>query len=281
MLEQDTLTPVRVVLRYNAASVLLPRDQELLVGRGPDCFISLDDPNVSRIHFRIIVVGDTVIIEDSGSKNGTHVNGERIESPHQLRDGDEIAVGGRVFVVGFVSAARKEAVDVTPAEPQQQKQPTLPGVGAVARVAIGERCPRCREHVPLQATCCTNCGFEWRRGSKRAPTSQEDAVEPPMQRRRDKRYPVSIPTRFASSSWEGQGSILNLSTSGAFVSAPRSVSVGSTCVLEVRSERDAIITLEGFVRHAIHQGDRGMGIEFTGPSPEAVHWIRNRLPVPH
>jgi pSer/pThr/pTyr-binding forkhead associated (FHA) protein len=280
MLEHDT-TPVKVVLRYNAASVLLPRDQELLVGRSPDCFISLEDPNVSRIHFRVVVVGDTVIIEDSGSKNGTYVNGERIDGPHQLRDGDEVVVGGRVLVVGFIRSARKAAIDVTP-EPQQRKQPTLPGIGAVpSHVAIGERCPRCRERVPLQATSCATCGFEWRRGSKRAPTSQEDAVESPMQRRRDRRYPVSIPARFAGPGWEGQGSILNLSTSGAFVAAPRAVSVGSSCVLEVRSEEDAIITLEGFVRHAIHRGDRGMGVEFTGPTPEAIRWIRNRLPVPH
>jgi pSer/pThr/pTyr-binding forkhead associated (FHA) protein len=54
---------------------------------------------VSRRHARIIVVSGAATIEDLGSTNGTHVNGERISVPTRLAPGNEVALGSEVLQV--------------------------------------------------------------------------------------------------------------------------------------------------------------------------------------
>lgn len=62
------------------------------VGRSPDCNIVINEKGVSREHFAVHVKGETITIEDLGSKNGTFVNGKRIKSV-ELKNGDEIIAG--------------------------------------------------------------------------------------------------------------------------------------------------------------------------------------------
>jgi hypothetical protein len=83
----------------SAASIVLPDGSRvtvgpdpLVIGRLPECSISLPDPNVSRRHAEVSRLGDEVVIRDLGSTNGTRVNGLAI-SEHVLADGDEIALG--------------------------------------------------------------------------------------------------------------------------------------------------------------------------------------------
>lgn len=64
-----------------------------LVGRDRDCAIRIDSATVSRHHARIVVEPDETTVEDLGSKNGTLVNGQRVEQRVALADGDEIQVG--------------------------------------------------------------------------------------------------------------------------------------------------------------------------------------------
>jgi DNA-binding winged helix-turn-helix (wHTH) protein len=63
------------------------------VGRDMKCEVYINDPSVSRGHARITVTGAVATIIDHGSKNGTHVNGTRLEGPVELRDGDELSFG--------------------------------------------------------------------------------------------------------------------------------------------------------------------------------------------
>lgn len=53
--------------------------QSFLLGRGPQCALSLSDPSVSSEHARVHVQPGGVRIEDAGSKNGTRLNGRRLE----------------------------------------------------------------------------------------------------------------------------------------------------------------------------------------------------------
>lgn len=69
------------------------RSGETLVGRGAECGIQLASPSVSRVHARLWADANGVTIEDAGSKNGTWVNGTRVDLPSPLRDGDEVALG--------------------------------------------------------------------------------------------------------------------------------------------------------------------------------------------
>lgn len=64
-----------------------------VVGRDPDCAVSVDALSVSRHHARIVISNGAATIEDLRSKNGTFVNGRRITDITAIEDGDEIQVG--------------------------------------------------------------------------------------------------------------------------------------------------------------------------------------------
>src|SRR5690349_6225435 len=68
------------------------------IGRSPDATVMVDDPGVSRLHARIRQNGAGGFeVEDLSSKNGTFLNGTRVE--HALAKlGDKIRVGPRVVL---------------------------------------------------------------------------------------------------------------------------------------------------------------------------------------
>lgn len=67
-------------------------EEEFVIGRSPDCQIVVPDRQVSRQHARLRKTQAGYVVEDLGSKNGTHVNGVLIHEPVTLEDGDEIQV---------------------------------------------------------------------------------------------------------------------------------------------------------------------------------------------
>lgn len=67
-------------------------DDIVTIGRLPECAIVLSDPNASRRHAQLRKDGDSVLLVDLGSTNGTQVNGiPRRE--HRLAPGDQITIG--------------------------------------------------------------------------------------------------------------------------------------------------------------------------------------------
>ena len=72
------------------------------IGRHPESDIFLDDVTVSRHHCRI-TVGDSVILEDSGSTNGTYVDGTRVDRA-PLHPGARVLVGKFHLVVAAGNA---------------------------------------------------------------------------------------------------------------------------------------------------------------------------------
>ena len=73
-------------------------DGESVIGRDPECTVRITSPRVSRRHARILVDGTRATLEDLRSKNGTYLEGQAIDGPKALADGDEISVGSAVFV---------------------------------------------------------------------------------------------------------------------------------------------------------------------------------------
>ena len=55
--------------------------------------VRVDSATVSRRHAQIVVAPEETTVEDLQSKNGTRVNGERVERRVALRDGDELELG--------------------------------------------------------------------------------------------------------------------------------------------------------------------------------------------
>lgn len=66
---------------------------ENLLGRAADCRVRIDSTTVSRHHARVVISVGEASLEDLGSKNGTSLNGQKVEGPRSLRDGDEIRLG--------------------------------------------------------------------------------------------------------------------------------------------------------------------------------------------
>ena len=68
------------------------------IGRSRGCTIELRGFGVSRTHAQIrLGPGRNAVLEDMGSKNGTFLNGERIEKA-ELKGGDEITIGQTLFI---------------------------------------------------------------------------------------------------------------------------------------------------------------------------------------
>ncbi|WP_306591224.1 GGDEF domain-containing protein [Geothrix sp. 21YS21S-4] len=70
---------------------------EALVGRAPQAQVVLLDSEVSRHHARLALEDGRIRVEDLGSTNGTHVNGERLRGVRILDAGDRLAIGGHVL----------------------------------------------------------------------------------------------------------------------------------------------------------------------------------------
>jgi pSer/pThr/pTyr-binding forkhead associated (FHA) protein len=63
------------------------------------CDVVLPDPEVSRRHAVLNVIDGAPVIEDTGSTNGTWVNGRRIEGRMPLKAGDTVELGNTVWRV--------------------------------------------------------------------------------------------------------------------------------------------------------------------------------------
>ncbi|HYG09213.1 MAG TPA: FHA domain-containing protein [Pyrinomonadaceae bacterium] len=73
-----------------------PGGKRMSVGRATDCDLSLPHPSVSKIHAAILMNREgTLLVSDTGSVNGTYINGRRINygEARQLEDGDVVGFG--------------------------------------------------------------------------------------------------------------------------------------------------------------------------------------------
>jgi pSer/pThr/pTyr-binding forkhead associated (FHA) protein len=68
-------------------------DAPILIGRGSDASIRLDDDYVSTRHARIASSGDQWFVEDLGSTNGTYIGSHRLTQPTTLQLGTKIRIG--------------------------------------------------------------------------------------------------------------------------------------------------------------------------------------------
>ncbi len=74
-------------------------DDAVTVGRGADADVVCQDGSMSRRHGRIAPGADGWFVEDLGARNGTFVNGERIQGRARIRPGDVIKMGATLVRV--------------------------------------------------------------------------------------------------------------------------------------------------------------------------------------
>ena len=94
---------------------------ENVLGRGVEDVIEVDLPTISRRHARI-TIGESAMLEDLSSKNGTWLKDERVIEPTLLADGDEVGLGSATFTFRLARSPKStKSADMLapPADPRR------------------------------------------------------------------------------------------------------------------------------------------------------------------
>ncbi len=92
----------------------IPKDIELTgeplsIGRSREADIPLLDDKVSRVHCGIRLSDGEFYLKDLKARNGTFVNGQRVEDTIKLKPGDRIQIGSTIFVMEAASTQENAA----------------------------------------------------------------------------------------------------------------------------------------------------------------------------
>ncbi len=75
--------------------------ERTVVGRDPEADLPIEDEAVSWHHLEIESRGGVLMATDLDSRNGTALNGDPLDRPRRLRDGDTLLVGGHRLEVSY------------------------------------------------------------------------------------------------------------------------------------------------------------------------------------
>ena len=101
-------------------------NDELSIGRDISNDIVINDAEVSRHHARLYRQAGGFVLEDTGSTNGTFVNGQRLMGPHMLRPGEMILLGENISLIFEAYQFDPDATiasGTVPDMPSYQQQP--------------------------------------------------------------------------------------------------------------------------------------------------------------
>lgn len=114
---------------------------KFVIGRHSASDLSIPDGRLSREHVKIERIGENFAASDLNSSNGTTLNGEKLEAPAKLKNGDTLVLGGGVKVsVEILSNA--ELADPQPDEPTPENPAAEPELVLAAGVAPSGAVPR-------------------------------------------------------------------------------------------------------------------------------------------
>ncbi len=90
---RGTPTKLQIVSGPNSGQSVPLTDKPILLGRGTDAAIRLNDDYVSTRHARFATNGEQWFVEDLGSTNGTYLGSQRITSPVPIALGTQVRLG--------------------------------------------------------------------------------------------------------------------------------------------------------------------------------------------
>lgn len=90
-------TQVVVTSGTNSGATASLDKAPILIGRGSDAAIRLEDDYVSTRHARIAASGDQWFVEDLGSTNGTYIGTVRITQPTTITLGTQVRIGKTIL----------------------------------------------------------------------------------------------------------------------------------------------------------------------------------------
>lgn len=91
--QRGTPTKLQIVEGPNAGQSVPLADKPILLGRGTDAAIRLDDDYVSTRHARFATNGEQWFVEDLGSTNGTYLGSQRLTTPTPIGIGIPVRLG--------------------------------------------------------------------------------------------------------------------------------------------------------------------------------------------
>ena len=97
-----------------------------IIGRRHDCDLCIPLMPVSRRHCQLNLNKEALKIRDLDSRNGTYLNGERINGEATVKAGDYVKIGSLTFLLQ-IDGEPKEIAPPGQAKPKpsQQKKPTM------------------------------------------------------------------------------------------------------------------------------------------------------------
>lgn len=107
-----------------------------LIGRSPDCQVTIEDPLVSREHAKIVIDDAGITVFDLKSRNGVKVNGHPVRGNAPIFDGDRIRVGTQELVFCQLESVEK----------------------SMKTTGFLRHCADCHLPYPQEIKACPNCG---------------------------------------------------------------------------------------------------------------------------
>lgn len=104
-LRQQELTAREYDIERTNLAAVLDRQHQVTIGRAADNDIVLDSRVVSGHHAVVRRFGDTLMLEDLGSSNGTYVNGAEVRRA-ELKDGDHVWIADQRLLFDRRDVAR-------------------------------------------------------------------------------------------------------------------------------------------------------------------------------
>ena len=116
---------------------IYPLEKEsIAIGRNASNTIQINDPEMSRRHARLQLQGGKYVIEDLGSTNGTHVNGQRLAAPYVLKPGDVVSFGEQI-VLAF-DAVNTDPGATVAVQRKEAPRPAGPSTPQPSQVYVGQ-----------------------------------------------------------------------------------------------------------------------------------------------
>jgi hypothetical protein len=109
--------------------------ERTVVGRAPGADVHIEDEAVSWNHLEVERRGEVLLATDLDSRNGTTLNGEPLDRPRRVRDGDVLIVGGHRLEISEAGGAggRTVARRGAPVELSEEERATASALVAPYR----------------------------------------------------------------------------------------------------------------------------------------------------
>ncbi len=92
---------VEVTVIDNNKTYKVVVDDEVLIGRNPQCDVVVNKPMVSSVHCVLTRDGKKVMIEDNNSTNGTLLNGKKLMHVIEVKNNDVVTLGDRLIRINL------------------------------------------------------------------------------------------------------------------------------------------------------------------------------------